>query len=53
MSLHEQIAARFTTDDTKILLLTLADHIEALEAKVEKLELTKAGIDNQTERKET
>jgi hypothetical protein len=40
MSLHEQIAARFTTDDTKILLLTLADHIEALEAKVEKLELT-------------
>jgi hypothetical protein len=37
MSLHEQIAARFTEQDTKILLLTLADHIERLEAEVEQL----------------
>ena len=38
MSLHEEIAARFTGQDTKILLLAMADHIDTLERKVEQLE---------------
>ena len=37
-SLHEQIGARFTDHDTRILLLALADHVEALERKVTQLE---------------